>query len=266
MNPSMSSVNHTAQIAEVLRLLGGIEAPNDEIRSRLDKVKVDLVDCLAMAGQAPVSKDASSEPSPAPNPAQDFTGLSKSEAVVEILRQSTGPMSQADLNRALVERNVISEQSESANSSLAKALSRRAQQTGDVLRVDRGKWDLASRYTKEQIIGMVTALGSSQDVATALQRERTKAGLERARRRGKKIGAKLKLNKEQAAEFKRMLEMGCGRTAVCSALNLTAASYYNYRKRLKNWNPEDPWPPKEEDDEQEASSKERSSFPRLVKT
>ena len=78
------------------------------------------------------------------------------------------------------------------------------------------------------IVGLLSIL---YDLERQLISERTKAGLERARREGKKIGRKFKLSERDVRELVRMYREGVPIARIARRLGVSRQTVYNYLKR-----------------------------------
>lgn len=163
-----------------------------------------------------------------------YDGLSVAEATVAYLstlpeRETKSP---AEIIAHLIEHGYGFE-ADKPEIALTTALRRRTGNFGDVIKVGRGQWGLRDWY-------------SQRDLTALRHKERTRAGMDAARARGVTFGKAWKLNAEQAAEFKRLAARGAKNAELCEAFSLSGMAVTRYRKRLKNWNPGDPYPPPEE--------------------
>ncbi len=174
----------------------------------------------------PPAQTADQLPKPRP-----YANLSVSEATVAYL--STLPeketKSAAEIVKILTE-NGYEFDTGKPEAALATALRRRERNFGDVVHVDRGQWGLRAWYTQ-------------REVTVFRQAERTKAGMDAARARGVRFGKPFKLNAEQAAEFKRLMDEGKKNSQLSKIFGLSGMGAAKYRERLKDWSPGDPYPP-----------------------
>ena len=79
------------------------------------------------------------------------------------------------------------------------------------------------------IVGLLSIL---YDLERQLISERTKAGLERARREGKKIGGQYKLSGREQKELLRLRREGVPVARIARRLGVSRATVYRYLKRL----------------------------------
>ena len=78
------------------------------------------------------------------------------------------------------------------------------------------------------IVGLLSILC---DLERQLISERTKAGLERARREGKKVGRRFKLSRREVRELVKLYEEGVPVARIARRLGISRQSVYNYLKR-----------------------------------
>ena len=78
------------------------------------------------------------------------------------------------------------------------------------------------------IVGLLSIL---YDLERQLISERTKAGLERARREGKKIGGQFKLSDKEVKELIRLYREEVPITKIVRRFGINHASVYRYRRR-----------------------------------
>lgn len=194
----------------------------------------------------PPATVADPQPGSADRPQSPYDGFSISEAAVEYLKEVRSPQSAMTIIKALKETG-YDIAAANPNTSLAAALTRRAGNYGDVVRVGHGMWALKDFYSNKK------------ELAAAQHKARTSAGMERARARGAAIGQPPKLNADQASAFKKLLKEGASFDHISAVFNISKATIYNYRKKLENWNPGDPYPPQEskEDHRGDTSGSER---------
>lgn len=261
---SMTSSSDKQKIVEALTLLGSIKSPS--VRDALDSVKLQLVECLSGASHATdtagrtvatpelLPADALAIPRREPGPSQfEVAGSSKAEAAVHIIRVKGRACKPRELIEEMRKMGVEDVEGKNATNSLIKSLARRAQKTGDVFKVPGGvgKWDLTEHYTPAQVMAMLSTFTANEALAKEKQRERTMAGLARAKARGSQVGQPSKLTAEMAAEFKCMMLEGAKSSEFCERFKISRGSFYNYRDKLENWNIGDPWPPEEKEDRPE---------------
>ena len=79
------------------------------------------------------------------------------------------------------------------------------------------------------IVGLLSIL---YDLERQLISERTKAGLERARREGKKIGRRFKLSKSEQKELLRLYKEGVPIRKIARRFGVSRQTVYNYLKRM----------------------------------
>lgn len=168
----------------------------------------------------------------------EFSSMSVSEASVAYMRTLEAKDAQAtvDLVKA-VKKYGYQFEGAHPNASATAALRRREKGVGDIVQVGRGKWGLRDWYSQREI----TAFNHA---------ERTKAGLKSSPKMKKKAGHhSWMLNEAQAAEFLRMAAEGCSNSHLAEVFGMSVGGAGNYKAKLKNWKPGEPYPPTRTDDD-----------------
>jgi hypothetical protein len=114
------------------------------------------------------------------------------------------------------------------------ALHRRAKKHGDVLLIGRGKWGLKSWYIEAELEKIKRSVGPMGARDSEEHKERTKAGMLLAKRRGARLGAKLIMTPERVKEAEEMLAGGKTVTDVAAKLGVTRQTIYT-RFNTKNF-------------------------------
>jgi hypothetical protein len=219
----------TAALFRICARLGGQASPLAASPDGLGSVAPPEERAVVKQGRA------SDEAKPSP-----YDGLSISEAATEILRSNQAPLRAKAIIRVL-EDSGYEMTAAKPEIALATALTRRAGNYGDVVRIGFGTWALRDWYSKKKL-------------ASLQHKARTAEGMERAKANGNRVGALPKLNEHQAAEFKRLVDQGVDKKHILSVFPMSVGSYYNYRKMVAGWKPGEPWPPSAEKDDEPPSS------------
>lgn len=132
-----------------------------------------------------------------------------------------------------------------ARSALTGAFKRRALSQQDVVPVTHDTWGLSKWYSEKKLASLRHA-------------DLTRKSIESRKARGEPFGATLRFSEKDAVEFKRLLGKGYSLTALAKHFCVSYGTVQNYRRRLEDWSPGDPYPPKrkkkEDTDTEEASS------------
>ncbi|MEO9875315.1 MAG: hypothetical protein ABJM26_04880 [Anderseniella sp.] len=260
----MDNSSDKQKIVEALTLLGSVKG--DAVRVSLDRIELELVKCLSgvsASGDSPAisvthvqssndpQKNLELKPTPDDMSAEfEPAGASKVEAAVHIIRTKGRSCMPVELIEEMQVMGIEDLGGDNASPSLIKALARRANKTGDIFKVPGGggAWDLTEHYTPNQITALLSSVTANEALAKEKQRERTLAGMERAKARGKRLGKKPKITAEMAGEFKRMRVEKVPIKEACTRLGISAGTYYKYKNDIMVWNVGDPWPPVEKPD------------------
>jgi hypothetical protein len=130
------------------------------------------------------------------------------------------------------------------------ALKRRASTHGDVFLVGDGKWGRKDWYTEEQLAVIKKSVGGMGGRDARAHSERTKAGMNVARKRGAKPGAPRTFTEEKVIELRRLLADGVRVQHACEKIGISGALYYVYRNRIRVWKEGEHWPPPEPTEEE----------------
>jgi hypothetical protein len=263
-------------IADALVALGQVRSENARLNEALSVAIVGVTKCLSMAitgvGGAPSaleSPQATKDVSKPEDEDDDLAGASKVEVAIAAIREAGGPLRLSEIIQAFKEMGHAEwATGTSPSAALIKALVRRARHHGDIFKMPgaHAGWDLTERYGPTELAMILNSEVIAQDVAKERQSTRTKAGLAKARARGKKLGPDLMLNRDQAVMFKRMLDDGKSPRAISEALNISVGSYRNYRRRLKDWDEVNgPWPPPPPKDEPDGEPQGERTPLRIIK-
>jgi transposase-like protein len=155
-----------------------------------------------------------------------YSGLTVSDAVVEVLEASAVPLSTGQIWQALQKEGVepISEDSLKA---ITWALRKRARNHNDVVRVAYGKWDLRSRYTEAQLRRIAKGNSGRGSLTRDDHVARTKAGIEKRRAAGLQVGARSSMTAERRADVERMIRAGYSIAATAREIGVVPATIYN---------------------------------------
>jgi len=166
------------------------------------------------------------------------------DAIYEYLKSERRPKKAKHIWEALAKTGREVE-SDNPVRSVQWALKKMAAQNDDVFSPGWGKWHVRSRYSKSQLQKLI-AKGAGRGGRSAEEHvARTKAGLERAKASGKKLGARPKFTGAQIAQLKSALASGVKVKHAIKAIGMSPAMYYLYRPQIQAWNPGEPWPPME---------------------
>ncbi len=263
----------------MLGLLGTVTTDHVALQREVDGMRAHLLRAVTIASGAgmpsPIldQSNASAEQSQPPTVTsaednkdtienEDLIGASKSELAVQALLDRGCALKTNEIVDYFREVGREDWSEGAGNSSLAKALRRRAAHTGDIFELP-GKptrWDLVARYKAKDLARLLSDEAFAQDREREMQRRRTKEGLQRARdERGFTPGPKVKFSREQGIEIQQMLKAKQTAATIAKKYDVSPRTVYLWSKRLKNWNPEtDDWPPppvssKSDDEEPEST-------------
>jgi transposase-like protein len=214
---------------------GFLRAKEAALLAELASVRATLAERARLAGKpseqpagqpAGTAGEASKPKRTARDKAKAYSGLSVSDAVVEVLEASAVPLSTGQIWQALQKEGVepISEDSLRA---ITWALRKRARNHNDVVRVAYGKWDLRSRYTEAQLRRIAKGNSGRGSLTRDDHVARTKAGIEKRRAAGLQVGARSSMTPERRAEVERMIRAGYSISATAREIGVVPATIYN---------------------------------------
>lgn len=116
----------------------------------------------------------------------------------------------------------------------------------DLFSLGFGQWHLKSKYSTKRLNKMLKSItgrgGRDSEVHVGL----TKAGIEKARSKGKQIGAPMKMDAEKVGRFVELRNGGSTIKDACLAIGISTQTYRKYRDQIAIWQEGDPWPLPEE--------------------
>ena len=177
---------------------GFLKAKEAALLAELASVRATLADRARLTGGAN-PEDKAKAKRLSREKANPYSGLTVSDAIVEVLEESAVPLSAGQIWTVL-QRAGVEPISEDSVKAITWSLRKRARNHKDVVRVAHGKWDLRVRYSDAQLRKLAksnTGMGSlTRDDHVA----RTKAGMEKRRAAGLKLGQPSLMTPERTAE------------------------------------------------------------------
>jgi hypothetical protein len=114
----------------------------------------------------------------------------------------------------------------------------------DLFHIGWARWHLKSKYTSAKLRKLLsgpqngTGGHSPEEHST-----RTRAGLEKAKARGRRLGAKPKYTADHIAQLKALLAAGSKVKHALDTVGVKPAWFYLYRPQIEAWKLGEPWPP-----------------------
>lgn len=164
--------------------------------------------------------------------AKPYSGLTISDAVVEVLEASGIPMSTGQIWAAL-QKGGVEPIAEDSVKSVTWALRKRARNHSDVLHVSYGKWGLRKWYSESQLRKLAKSNTGRGGESSDVHAERTKAGIERRRAAGHQVGAPSRMTPERRADAERLLRAGHSIAATAREIGVVPATIYNNISRSR---------------------------------
>jgi hypothetical protein len=219
---------------------GFLRAKEAALMAELASVRATLTERARLAGKPPPGQSESQPPvqettkprrSGGREKGKLYSGLTVTDAILEVLEASAVPLSTSQIWQALQKEGVepISEDSLKA---ITWALRKRARNHNDVVRVAYGKWDLRSRYTEKQLRKLAKGNTGRGGVSSEEHGARTKAGIEKRRAAGLQVG-RSGMTPERRADVERMLRAGRSLAATAREIGVVSATIYNNFGRNK---------------------------------
>lgn len=161
-----------------------------------------------------------------------YSGLTISDAVVEVLEASGIPMSTGQIWAAL-QKGGVEPVAEDSVKSITWALRKRARNHNDVAHVAYGKWGLRKWYSDAQLRKLAKGNTGRGGESSEVHGARTRAGMEKRRAAGLQVGARPKMTPELRAEAERLLSSGYSIAATAREIGVVPATIYNNFGRNK---------------------------------
>lgn len=198
--------------------------------------------------------------------AKPYSGLTISDAVVEVLEASGIPMSTGQVWAAL-QKGGVEPIAEDSVKSVTWALRKRARNHNDVVHVAYGKWGLRKWYSEAQLRKLAKSNTGRGGESSDVHAERTKAGIERRRAAGLQVGARPRMTPERCAEAERLLSAGYSLAATAREIGVVPATIYNNisRSRIANLRAEGRVTQQEASSSSEPDEGDETSHLRVVK-
>jgi hypothetical protein len=213
---------------------GFLKAKEAALLAELASVRATLADRARLTGKTseqPTGSDDKTKPKrQAREKSNPYSGLTISDAIVEVLEESSVPLSTGQIWSVLQKAGVepISEDSVKA---ITWTLRKRARHHKDVVRVAYGKWDLRARYSDAQLRKITksnTGMGAhSREDHVA----RTKAGIEKRRAAGLRVGQPSKMTPEVTSQLESMMRAGDSISSISRRLEISVATIRNHYSR-----------------------------------
>jgi hypothetical protein len=191
-----------------------------------------------------------------------YTGLALADAAVEILKGQKKPVSVGMLCNVL-EQAGFEFLTIHPTRALGEALRKRMLRHGDIFTVSSGLWGFNKNFSPAQLTKLTKKHSGLGGRSRETHVDLTIKGVEEARAKGKRIGAKSKLTVDVVREIRRLLQSGKSVSKACKAVGISAPTYYNHRADIERWNEGQPWPPT--DNNHEGGDGSASPSLRLVK-
>jgi hypothetical protein len=193
---------------------GFLKAKEAALLAELAAVRAALADIARLTGSGGITP-----PSAAPNEdgqprskkthakANPFAGLTMSDAIVEVLEDSSVPLSSGQIWAVLHKAGVEASSADPVKN-ISWSLRKRARTQDDVVNVSSGKWNLKSRYTPSQLRKLAKSNTGRGNLSREEHVEKTRSGMAKAKARGRRVGAPLFMTPEREAEAERRLGAG----------------------------------------------------------
>jgi hypothetical protein len=209
------------------------------LMAELAAVRATLANLARLAGKPdeqstsePATRKETTSKQSGRNKAKRYSGLTISDALVEVLEASAIPMSTGQIWTAL-QKEGVEPLSEDSVKSLTWALRKRARNHNDVVHVAYGKWALRKWYTEPQLRKMAKRHGGRGGLSREDHVAATKDGIERRRAAGLPVGGRSSITPERRAEVERMIRAGYSIAATAREMGVTPATIYNRIGRNK---------------------------------
>ena len=169
-------------------------------------------------------------------------------AVVEYLKGCNQPQTPKQIAEALKQAG---REFESSKPTLAirDALRKALPNNKDLVHSGYAKWFLKthSKTKAQRLLSEGKRSKGTGGRSAAEHGARTRAGMERRRAAGLRIGQPLRLTAEQYLKYLGLRAEGVAKGPAARAIGMSVSSIYNYEGRfaLDAWKPGDPWPPPE---------------------
>jgi hypothetical protein len=156
--------------------------------------------------------------------------LPLTDAIVAVLIASKRPQSARQIWDTLARAGRQME-AEDPVRSVQWALKKLLTKNDDVFSTGWGKWHHKSRYTTRKLNKLIASRAGTGGRTHEEHIERTKKGLEKAREKGKLLGARRRTTDEQIVELRRLVEVEkCSILSSCKAVGVSPSLYYYYKR------------------------------------
>jgi len=205
------------------------------LMAELAAVRATLADMARLAGKPteqsaePPSahkEDEGPKPKRSRDKARPYSGLTISDALVEVLEASGIPMSTGQIWAAL-QKGGVEQTAEDPVRATTWALRKRASNHNDVVHIAYGKWALRNWFTEPQLRRMTKSHAGRGHLSREDHVAATKEGIERRRAKGLPWGGRSSITPERRAEAERMIRSGYSIAATARAMGVTPATIYN---------------------------------------
>lgn len=208
------------------------------LEAELAAVRADLAEVERARGGSPAVDRASA--------GLDISKLPLTEAVYQYLKTEKRPKKAKQIWEALAAAGREVE-ADNPVRSVQWALKKLVAQNDDVFSPGWGKWHLKSKYTKAQLTKLIAKSAGRGGRSASEHVARTKAGLEKAKASGKKLGATprvddaMKRRIQEMAALKGDRKMTLGEIAAANEIALSTIFYIfpGGRKAILAWKPAD---------------------------
>jgi hypothetical protein len=206
------------------------------LMAELAAVRATLANLARLAGRP--GEQSVDEPTPARtakdtksklatrNKADRYSGLTISDALVEVLEAGAVPMSTGQIWTAL-QKEGVEPLSEDSVKSLTWALRKRARNHNDVVHVAFGKWALRKWFTEPQLRRMAKSYAGRGNLSREDHAKATKEGIEKRRAKGQPWGGRTSMTPERCAAAERLIRAGYSIAATAREMEVTPATIYN---------------------------------------